>query len=246
MSEIQSLARGLKILIMMAESEQSLGVIELAERMGVNKGTASRMIQTLKKYGFVEQAPDGRRYQLGPVLVHLSSAVIHRMPLRETAKPFLHKLVKTTGECAHLAIYSQGQALYIDQVESEATLRVNAEIGHMAPLHCTALGKALLAFGNCPTPEKLEMRTTATIITQEQLEKELEQIRAQGYAVDDEEYDEGVRCVAVPVFGYRDKIMGAIGISGPAVRIKPDLIENIASQVISIGQELSQRLKFNG
>lgn len=246
MSEIQSLARGLKTLILMADADDAVGVTELADQLEVNKATASRMFHTLKNYGFVEQARDGRRYQLGPALVRLSRAVIDRMPLRETAKPYLHKLVDVTGECAHLAIYAQGQALYIDQVESEATLRVNADVGHMAPLHCTALGKVLLAYGDYLLPEDLEMRTAATIITQEKLKDELQKIRAQGYAVDDEEYDQGVRCIAVPVFGFRDKLMGAIGISGPALRVNLDRIGKMADQVIGIGKELSEQLKFKG
>ncbi len=246
MSEIQSLARGLKTLILMVDADEGIGVTELADQLEVNKATASRMFQTLKNYGFVEQAQDGRRYQLGPALVRLSRAVINRMPLRETAKPYLHKLVDVTGECAHLAIYAQGQALYIDQVESEATLRVNADVGHMAPLHCTALGKVLLAYGDYLLPEDLEMRTAATIITQEKLKDELQKIRAQGYAVDDEEYDQGVRCIAVPVFGFRDKLMGAIGISGPALRVNLDRIGKMADQVIGIGKELSEQLKFKG
>ena len=244
MSEIQSLARGLKVLEIMAEMNDGIGVTELADRLEVNKATASRLVHTLLDHGFVEQASDGRRFQLGPVLVQLSRSVINRMPLRETAKPYLHKLVKITGECAHLAIYAQGQALYIDQVESDATLRVNAEVGHMAPLYCTALGKVLLAFGDSPLPEDLEMRTAATIITREKLVLELEKVRKQGFAIDDEEYDEGVRCIAVPVFDFRNKIVGAVGISGPAARVSLDRLEKLAGQVMQIGLELTDRLKF--
>lgn len=244
MSEIQSLARGLKILTLMADANEGIGVTDLADQLGVNKGTASRMIHTLKNYGFVERAQDGRRYQLGPVLVRLSRSVINRMPLRETAKPYLHQLVEATGECAHLAIYAQGQALYIDQVESEATLRVNADVGHMAPLHCTALGKVLLAFGDYPIPENLEIRTAATIITHKNLEAELNKVREQGYAVDDEEYDQGVRCIAVPIFEFHDRLAGAIGISGPAVRLNIDRIAREAARIMQISQELSNRLKF--
>jgi DNA-binding IclR family transcriptional regulator len=244
MSEIQSLARGLQVLQIMADSGDGIGVTELADQLEVNKATASRLVHTLLAYGFVEQASDGRRYQLGPVLVQLSRSVINRMPLRETAKPYLHQMVKRTGECAHLAIYAQSQALYIDQVESDATLRVNAEVGQMAPLYCTALGKVLLAFGEYPMPEDLEMRTAATIITREKLAEEMEKVRRQGYAIDDEEYDEGVRCVAVPVFDFRDNIVGAIGISGPAARISLDRLGKIAAQVIQVGQELTNRLKF--
>jgi len=245
MDEIQSLGRGLKILELMADVEEGISITDLAEQLEVNKGTASRMVQTLKKYGFVEKASDGRRYRLGPVLVRLSQTVINRSHTREMAKPYLKQLVSLTGECAHLAIYSQGRALYIDQVESDATLRVNTEIGHLAPLHCTALGKAMLAFGGYPLPEDLEKRTPQTIISSEMLQIELATIRQQGYAVDNEEYDIGVRCIAVPIFDFRGSVAGAVGISGPASRLKSENIQDAARLVSRIGQELSDQLKFS-
>jgi len=244
MEEIQALARGLKILQIMADVEFGIGVTELADHLEVNKATASRMVHTLMAYGFVEKAPDDRRFQLGPALVRLSRTVINRLPLRETAKPYLNQLVEITGECAHLAIYAQGQALYIDQVESESSLRVNADVGHMAPLHCTALGKVLLAFGDYPIPKEFPRRTTSTITTADGLKKELETVKQQGYAIDNEEYDQGVRCIAVPVFDYQDDLVGAIGVSGPAARVKLDQIDSMVEQVVYIGKELSDRLKF--
>lgn len=244
MAEIQSLARGLRILELMADAEEGLGVIEIADRLEVNKATASRMINTLAEYGYAEKAPDGRRYQLGPVLVKLSRSVINRTPLRDSARQSLNDLVEITGECAHLAIYARGQALYIDQVESEATLRVNAEIGHMAPLYCTALGKVLLAYGGYPLPDEYERRTEHTIISQTKLEEELEMIRSQGFGTDDEEYDLGVRCMAVPVFGINNKLVGAIGVSGPASRFTLEKLAALAFRVIGVGKELSDRLKF--
>lgn len=244
MNEIQSLARGLTVLKIMADVDQGISVTALAAQLGVDKGTASRMLHTLKNHGFVEKAPDGRRFQLGPALVRLSRVVIERSKLREMAKPYLKQLVELTGECAHLAIYAQGQALYIDQVESDASLRVNADVGHMAPLYCTALGKALLAFGDYPIPTNLEKRTPGTITHSEKLDYELADIRQRGFAVDNEEYDSGVRCIAVPILDYKGDIAGAIGISGPAARMKPEKMTEFARQVCRIGKALSDRLKF--
>lgn len=244
MAEIQSLARGLQILEYLANAPDGLGITELAAELKVDKGTASRLAQTLAQYGYVEKDTDSRRYQLGPQVVNLSRIVITRMPLREAAKPFLKRLVAETGECAHIAVLSRGMALYIDQVESPATLRVNAEVGHLAPLHCTALGKALMAFSGCELPEKMETRTARTITDPEVLKLHLEQIRRQGYAVDDEEYDMGVRCVAAPVFDFRDKMVGAIGISGPAARVTPEKLCELSRVVVGIARELSDRLRF--
>ena len=244
MAEIQSLARGLRILEIMADCENGIGITELADQLGVDKSTASRLVQTLLKDGFVQKAKDDRSYTLGPMLVNLSRSVITRMPLRDTAKPYLKKLVEVSGECSHIAIYAQGKALYIDQMESSSTLRVNVEVGQLAPLHCTALGKILLAYGNYPLPVELEGHTEKTITDLQTLEKELETVRDKGYAIDDEEFDNDVRCISVPVFDFREKLVGAIGISGPSARLGMKEIETLAPQIIQIGKQLSDRLKF--
>ena len=244
MAEIQSLARGLRILEIMADCENGIGITELADQLGVDKSTASRLVQTLLKDGFVQKAKDDRSYTLGPMLVNLSRSVITRMPLRDTAKPYLKKLVEVSGAWSHIAIYAQGKALYIDQMESSSTLRVNVEVGQLAPLHCTALGKILLAFGNYPLPVELEGHTEKTITDLQTLEKELETVRDKGYAIDDEEFDNDVRCISVPVFDFREKLVGAIGISGPSARLGMKEIETLAPQIIQIGKQLSDRLKF--
>jgi DNA-binding IclR family transcriptional regulator len=242
--EIQSLARGLKILEALAASEDGVSITELADHLGVDKSSASRLMQTLASYGYAEQDAATRRYHLGPQIVRLSRSLLTRMPLRDQAKPFLRQLVERTGECAHLAILAQGQALYIDQVESLSSLRVTTGVGTLAPLHSTALGKSLLAFGSEPIPTELPAFTPRTITDSATLRVHLDQTRRQGYAVDDEEYEYGVRCVAAPVFDYRGKVVGAIGVSGPAGRVALDKIAQVGSVVMEISQSLSNRLSF--
>lgn len=244
MSEIQSLARGLKILDILADADDSVGITELAHQMEMDKSSISRLMQTLANYGYAEQDPSTRRYRLGPQIVVLGQTLLNRIPLRDQARPFLHQLVERTGECAHLAIVAQGQVLYIDQVESPATLRVNAGIGTLAPLHCTALGKVLLAFGDTPPPDHLGTFTTRTIVDRDVLRAHLDQTRRQGYAVDDEEFSYGVRCVAVPVTDYRNKAVGAVGISGPAGRMGLERIPDLAAIVREVGVALSNKLSF--
>jgi IclR family KDG regulon transcriptional repressor len=244
MAEIQSLARGLKILDILSRRHEGVSITELAKELGVDKGSASRLVATLATHGYAEKDQQTRRYHLGPRVVTLSRSVLTRMPLRETAKPFLIQLMERTGECAHLAVPAQGQVLYIDQVESPATLRVNAQVGTLNPLHCTALGKALLAFADLELPPRLESFTPHTITDHGQLRAALEQVRAQGYAVDDEEFDIGVRCIAVPVFDFRRKAVGSIGISGPASRVTPERLTELARHVLEIGLALSERMSF--
>lgn len=244
MTEIQSLARGLKILDILGESPSGVSVTELAEQLNLDKGSASRLVATLANYAYAEKDPVSRRYSLGPQVVTLSRSLLAKLPLREVAKPFLRELMEKSGECAHVAILSQGKVLYIDQVESAASLRVNAEIGSLSPLHCTALGKSLLAFGRNPMPQKLERFTENTLITPDALRKNLELVREQGYALDNEEFDLGVRCIAAPVFDYRDKVIGSIGISGPVTRMTAKAMPHFAELVIKVSQNLSEKMRF--
>ena len=239
---IQSLARGLEILDLLGNADSGMGITEFARHLNIDKSSASRLLQTLASYGYVEQDPETRRYILGSRVVTLSHSVLNRMPLRDFAHPILRQLTHATGECSHLAVLSQGRSFYIDQVESPSILRVETEIGTMAPLHCTALGKVLLAFDRTASPGELDRFTPRTITEGAQLELHMDQVRRQGYAVDDEEYTPGVRCIAAPVYGFSGRLAGAIGISGPTGRVTYDNLSELASQVISMAGELSHRL----
>jgi DNA-binding IclR family transcriptional regulator len=244
MAEIQSLARGLKILDILSQKQDGVSITELADCLGVDKGSASRLVATLASYGYAEKDEQTRRYHLGSQVVTLSRSLLTRLPLREAAKPFLRELMERTGECAHLAVPAQGQVLYIDQVESPATLRVNAEVGTMNPQYCTALGKALLAFGDLELHADLKAFTPHTLTDPGKLRKNLELVREQGYAVDDEEFDLGVRCIAVPVWDFRGKVVGSMGISGPATRLTPERLPELAAIVLRVGKSLSERMSF--
>jgi DNA-binding IclR family transcriptional regulator len=244
LSDIQSLARGLSILDMLANAEDGMSVTELARQLGVDKSSASRLVQTLARRGYAEQDPLSRRYRLGTQVIVLNRHWQNRMPLRDYAKPFLYELVDQTGEAAHIAIYAQGQVFVLEDVETNATLRVSGGAGRLIPLHCTALGKSLLAFSGVPLPPELPRMTFRTITIPHQLRLHLETIRQQGYAVDDEELDEGVRCLAVPVYDHTGKAIAAMGISGPSVRVTPEHIKYLARILIRSGEALSKRLGY--
>ncbi len=244
MAEIQSLAKGLKILNLLEHSRQGMGTTEVANQLDIDKSSASRLLHTLANYGFVEQDEATARYLLGPQLVTLGQRLLNRITLRDHARPYLYELVDKTGECAHLAIQAQRQALYIDQVESTAALRVESEIGTLAPLHCTALGKTLLAFGEVRIPDELQPYTRRTVADRSSLAAQLEQTRKRGYAIDDEEYNYGVRCVAAAVYDHQGKLVGAVGISGPAGRVTLERIDEFGAVVKGVAGALSARLGY--
>ena len=245
MTQIQSLARGLTIIELLANHQDGISITELAKELDVNKSTASRLVQTLVKQGYVEQVPDSRRYQLSVKVVILSQLVINRFPLRDIAHPHLQRLVERTGECAHIAIYSMGQAYVLDDVETTSLLRVVSGIGRMAPLHCTAVGKCLLAFSDIPIPSNLTRMTAHTITNHESLNLHLREIREQGYAVDDEEMEIGIRCVAAPIYDTSQQVIATIGISGPAVRVTKERVGKIAKIIIQVSKDLTAHLNYN-
>lgn len=247
MNEVKSLARGLQILELLRENgahedvPQGVSITELAEALNVNKSSASRLVRTLGHYGYVQRDHKSRGYVIGPKLTQprpLSS----RSALRDLARPFLYQLMTLTGECAHTAIYTHGQVLIIDDVESSASLRVSGGTGRVEDLHCTAVGKCLLAFMDIALPEHLPKHTVRTITNTTQLCGHLEEIRLQGYAFDDEENIEGVRCLATPVFDHTNKTIGCIGISGPTIRMTATRVQEFAALLIKTSRELSVAL----
>ncbi len=245
MAEVQSLARGLRILDLLAQSDGGIGVSDIAQHLGVDKSSAWRLMQTLVSYGYATQDTRTKRYRTGSHIVALSYALLRDMPLRDQAKDFLYDLVNRTGECAHLAVFLQGQALVIDDIQTTATLRVITGVGRLSPLHCSAVGKSLLAFGKFPFPTDLEKYTARTITDPEMLQLDLQQTREQGFAVDDEELTIGVRCIAAPVFDFSGELLGSIGVSGPSVRVSHERLEELAEIVTRVAQELSNNLGYS-
>jgi IclR family KDG regulon transcriptional repressor len=244
MTEIQSLSRGLQILDMFADADQGLSVTEIAAALAVDKSSASRLVKTLVNHGYVQPEAGSRRYVLGKRLHSISWQILNRIPVRERAKPYLYRLVTQTGECAHTAVYSQGKALVIDDVEAEASLRVVGQTGRMIHLHCTAVGKGLLAFSHFDLPDDMPARTARTITSVEALQLHLVHIRQQGFALDDEENEVGVRCLAAPVYDLTGMLVATIGISGPTVRVTPDRIADLGETVMQAGCELSRELGY--
>jgi len=243
--EVQSLARGLMIIDLIASSHESVGITELSQRLQIDKSTASRLVQTLAHYGWVERAVDSRRYRIGPKFSMFSqNAPLSHNRLRDMARPILTQLVAQTGECAHIAVPMLGGVYVIDDVETDAVLRVVSGIGRTTHLHCTALGKVLLAFSDLDLPDELPRFTSRTITDSQQFEAELAHVRAQGFALDDEELNEGVRCIATPIH-FAGGCVAAVGISGPAIRVTADGVPRFAEMVVRAGAELSDALKVS-
>jgi len=247
---IGSLERGMKILEILAKKNEFMGVTELAKIMNLDKSMVYRLLATLRSKGYIEQDPETRKYLIGPKMVALSSRILGSNDIYFQAKPIMKRVLRETGETVHLAMLMDNQAVYIAQEVSPEVISINTEIGQREPLHCTAVGKALVAF--LPEEEldaiiqELDFaRHTAKTITSPQVFKaHCLEIRAQGYAVDDEELHEGVRCIGAPVRGYDGIVLASLGISGPSTRLQMDRIPRLAKIVTKWAEEASARLGY--
>ena len=245
---IQAIERAVSILNAFSPEDPELGVTELAERLGLHKSTVHRFMVNLDAAGLVERNPRTGRYRLGLRIFELGGLVMQQMNLWDEALPFLEGLVHDTGETGHLAVLDGGEAIYIERVEARRALRVPSAIGRGYPAHATNLGKVLLAdlprerVEEIVAERGLAAYTPNTITDLDQLEGELDRIRALGYAVDNEEYDEGLRCIGAPVRDHSGHVVAALGIGGPVTRITPDRVNELAELVMTAARGLSRRL----
>src|SRR5512139_4095791 len=202
---VQSVARALTLLDALGESRNEVGIAELSKQVGFHVSTAHRLLSTLIAQGYARQNPETGRYGLGAKAFHLAESYLGQMDLRRIVRPLLERLSHETGETANVVILDGHEAFYLDKVESPQSLRIFSRIGRRAPLHCTAAGKVLLAGRSWSEvqrmlgPHTLERFTPRTIRSTEVLQRELDVARADGFAVDHEECEEGATCIAVPV-----------------------------------------------
>jgi IclR family acetate operon transcriptional repressor len=241
---VQSVDRALDLLEALASSRQPLGVSELAALTALPEGTAHRLLRALLQRGYVRQAPD-RKYALGSSVLRLRDAG-HRT-LAAAAGPTLSRLVDISGETANLAVLEGDLAVYVAQVPSARTLRMFAEVGRQVFVHCTAVGKVLVA--DLPGPHVAALlarvgmpaRTPATITQPAVLLSELERVREQGFAVDDGEEETGVRCLALPVHDG-SRVVAAVSVSGPAERLLAGDLPALAVRLRPVADELGSQL----
>lgn len=230
--------------------EPDLTATEIARRLKLNVTTIHRILGQLDSLGYVQKDPRTKEYRLGLKCLELGGAVLNQMDLPEIARPHLHALAKQTGETVHLMIPDQGQGVYVAKVESRRNIKMVSRIGRRSYLHCTALGKAILAY----TPEEevdriierhgLPRFTSKTLTNSMLLKGELIQVRQQGYAVDDEEEEVGVRCVGAPIFDHRGVVAGAVSVAGLVLHISWERIEELAPKVKAAAHAISTELGY--
>jgi len=248
---IKVLNKTFSILEILLQHGSAMNMTEISEKLGLYPSTIHRILDTLKHWGYVEQDPNTQKYQLGLKLLELGMARYHQMDLVREATPYLKELVNQCNETVHLGVLEEGEVMYLAKEESSQTIRMISYVGKRAPVHCTALGKVLLAY--LPEEEikkildKIELPrlTENTITDKRELEKELNKVKKQGFALDREENEKDIRCIAAPIRNYQGEVIAAISISSPAFRIDVNKQNNLKDALLENSKRISERLGYN-
>jgi DNA-binding IclR family transcriptional regulator len=242
---IAVLHKALDIVELLETSEKAKSLDEVVASTKIARSTAHRVLINLISRDYVEKDDSGR-YRLGLKLLELGATVKQRQSLRELVRPFMEELRDRLGETVNLGRLNGDTVLYLETVESQHPIRVTGSLGVIDPVQATSIGKAILA--SLPPAERPVIRnwrrlTPATICDPDQFAAELERVKKQGYAVDDEESMEGGRCIGVPIL-YGDRVIAGVSISGPASRIRKDGIPEIANVLKQVSVQISRHIRL--
>lgn len=246
--EVGSVRKALEILCAFNSGGASLGVADLGRQLGMPKSTVHNLLQTLESLDFLRQDPADRRYRLGPRLYELGLRYSHSTHLISSAGPHLHKLAAETKETVKLGVLSGDEVLIVAAVESPYQLHTRGDLGTRAPLHCTGLGKAILAALGAEEVKAIAKRrglapyTRHSITNVDELQRELADIRSRGFATDMEENEVGVVCVAAPIEVRLHREAASVSVSGPSSRLNAERRKQSSHLVVQTARAIERAL----
>lgn len=250
-SSSRAVLRALAILEAVAQRSSGLTNSELSRKLDIPKSTASYILHALETKGYLKRDKETGKYRLGLKLITLSQNVITHSDVREYALPLLHQFVDRVKLPAHMAIIDRGRAVYIEKIEAPVFVRTDTWVGKRMPVHATAVGKALVsqmpedAVDAILKERGMDKFTPKTITARTKFHQELEKVRAQGFAIDDEESSPGARCIAVPIFNAEGTIVAAIGTSGTTGQIDEAHLTRIVDMVKDMARRISNQLGYH-
>jgi IclR family KDG regulon transcriptional repressor len=249
---IGSVQHALNILNLFDASNPEMGNSEIANRLEMDPGTVAGLIYTLKQNNYLDQNPTNRKYRLGLKLAERTAVLLNQIDLRKIAAPFLEKLRSWSGESTNLAIRDHYEVAYIERLFGNHALGIRSEIGKRAPLHSTALGKVILAYltqnevENILNDYEFLQVTPNTITKRADFDQELDRVRREGFALDNEENEIGGRCLAAPILNDEGVAVAAISISFPIQRLPLDKTREFGEKIKTSALEISRRIGFFG
>jgi DNA-binding IclR family transcriptional regulator len=250
-SYLKVVAKAIRVMETMASFDRESRLTDLSKALKFPKATVFRILFTLEQLGYVEQNASTGTYRLSEK-TGWSRRHEFRESLKSIARPFMQRLLGRFEQTVNLGVLDQDQMLYIEILEGLRSIRMAATVNTFGPLHCTALGKSILA--HLPADECLEILnhrplaryTSNTIVSTSRLIHHLRKVRSCGYAVDNEEAERGARCVAVPIFNSESRPAASISVSGPISHIQRSTVQEIAQALIACGRSISERMGCTG
>jgi len=230
--------------------EGDAGVTELSLKLDQGKSAIHRFLSVLSELGYVKKNSDNGKYYATLKVFEIGAMVRGRLRLVNLARPYMEELGKKTNETINLALFEQGEVVYIDKVESVETLRMDLAVGRRVPAYCTALGKVFLAnlskdeVEGCLQSHNYKSFTERTINSSKELKRNLDNVKKEGIAIDDRELDKGIRCIAAPVCNELGKVIAAVSIAGPSIRMTFNKLKFLRKPLIDATLEISRRLGY--
>jgi IclR family KDG regulon transcriptional repressor len=248
-SSNSAVERALTILEFIASKQGAVGVGEIAEELGLAKSTTHRLLEALKNKQFVEQVETLEKYDIGIKAIEVGMSGLINWNIVDISAPYLKQLASDLNETSFLAVYDQGEIVYVYKAEGNQAVTTNAQLGMRKNIHCTSLGKAIVSNFHIEEVERIltekgmKKFTDRTITDKQTYFEELSKVRQQGYAMDDEEIEERLTCFAVPIFNYTGKAIAAISVAGPTDRMTAKR-EAVISALKDVNSYVSARLGF--
>jgi len=248
-ARLSSVANSIRLLGSFSGDENELGITALAGRLRLAKSTVHRLAATLTAARFLEQNGENGKYRLGLALFELGTLVRRKMDTASESRAQMYELAQSTGETVQLAVLDHQSVLYIRILESRQAVRMSSIAGSRAPAHCTSVGKVLLAYQGAEDVKQivdngLARFTDNTITAPDKLAEELAAVRQKGYAIDDEEIEVGLRCIAAPVRNHSGNVIAAVGVAAPVQRMSKKNVQTTVPTVVAAADSISRRLGY--
>lgn len=249
---VQSAERIFQVMEMLADNGE-MGLMEISAALELHKSTVHRLLMSLIYMGYAKQDEVTQKYMLSYKVVNMAGKILGRMDILQVAKPYMERLSDLSGEAVHLVQREGNNILYIYKIEANVgTIRMVSHVGMVHPMYCSGVGKAIMA----TLPEKevkqiwnesiIEKKTDKTVTDFAQMQEVLDEVRENGYALDDEENEKGVRCIAACLRSYQKEVKYAFSISGPTSRMTRERVKELSVDVKKVQEELSRELGYYG
>lgn len=246
---VQSVQRALLILETIVNSDGSLGITEISNMVNLHKSTVHRLVSTLEHNGYILQDSRDSKYKVGIKLFELGTLAANKLDVRREVRPLLEELMYITKETVHLGVIDKNEVVYIDKVQSNQTI-MYSKVGLRAPVHCTGLGKVLLAYSSNEALDNFlkngpfKRYTEQTITDSKELGKHLKLIKKQGYAIDDIEHEENIRCIAAPIFDCKGQVIASFSVTGPTIRMTKEKVNSLIDLIKDYSKKMSKLMGY--